>query len=154
MASVSELPVSNPNISVEEARAILWNQGTVHWLLHEGQKSLYDSYKNCTDKIVVWNCSRRFGKSWTLCTIAIETCLKKPNSLVKYCCAKQNDAKNIIRPLIREIVATCPEELRPVYKVYEKAYIFPNGSRIELSGLDAGRADSIRGGSCHLAIID
>lgn len=142
------------NLTPEEARAMLWNQGVVHWILHDGQKALYDSYTNCTDKIVVWNCSRRFGKSWALCTIAIETCLKKPNSIVKYCCAKQVDAKNIIRPLIREIIRTCPKELKPEYKVYERAYIFPNGSRIELSGLDAGRAESLRGGSAELAIID
>lgn len=137
-----------------QARSILWNQGICHWLLHSGQKSLYDSYFACQEKIVVWSCSRRFGKSWTLCTLALETCLKKSNSIVKYCCAKQVDAKNIIRPLIREIIRSCPKELKPIYKVSERAYVFPNGSRIELSGLDGGRAESIRGGSCDLGIID
>lgn len=142
------------NISPAEARALLWHQSSVSWLLHEGQKALYDSYFNCKEKIIVWNCSRRLGKSFSLCVLALETCLKKPNSIVKYCCAKQVDAKNIIRPLIRDIIRTCPKDLRPVYKVTERAYIFANGSRIELSGLDAGRAESIRGGSCELAIID
>jgi len=146
--------MSDKTLSVLEAREILWNQGVVHWLLHPGQKSLYDSYQNSKDKIIVWNCSRRFGKSWTLCTIAIEQCLKKSNSLIKYCCAKQVDAKNIIRPLIREIIRTCPEELKPVYKTQERAYVFPNGSRIEISGVDSGKAESLRGGSCDLAIID
>jgi hypothetical protein len=141
-------------ISTEEAVHILWDEGVLHWMLHEGQKSLYDSYLNCQEKIVVWNCSRRFGKSFTLCVIAIETCLRRPNSLVKYCCAKQIDARGIIRPLIREIITSCPKELRPVFKTQERAYVFPNGSRIELSGLDNNRADSIRGGSTDLAIID
>lgn len=142
------------NISPEEAVHLLWVEGVVHWLLHRGQKDLYDSYINCKDKIVVWNCSRRFGKSYTLCVIAIEECLKNPNSLVKYCCAKQVDARGIIRPLIREILTSCPKELRPVFKVQERAWVFPNGSRIELSGLDGGRAESIRGGSTNVAIID
>lgn len=144
----------NQNPTAEQARTILWNQGVVHWILHDGQKSLYDSYFRCKEKIIVWNCSRRFGKSWTLCTLAIETCLQKPNSIVKYCCAKQVDAKNIIRPLIREIIRTCPKELKPLFKTQDRAWVFPNGSRIELSGLDGGRAESIRGGSCDLAIID
>lgn len=145
---------SKNKLKVEEARILLWQEGELSWLLHEGQRSLYQSYIDCKEKTVVWNCSRRFGKSWTLCVLAIETCLKNPYSLVKYCCAKQVDARGIIRPLIREITRTCPKELRPLFKVQERAYVFPNGSRIELSGLDGGRAESIRGGSCNLAIID
>lgn len=146
---------SNENrVSVEEATTILWGEGILHWVLHAGQKDLYDSYTDCDEKIVVWNCSRRFGKSFTLCVIAIETCLKQPNALVKYCCAKQIDARGIIRPLIREIITSCPKEYRPIFKTQERAWVFPNGSRIELSGLDGGRAESIRGGSSHLAIID
>lgn len=145
---------NEPSLTPEQARELLWRESEVSWLLHSGQQSLYKSYQDCKEKIVVWNCSRRFGKSFTLCVLAIETCLKTPYSIVKYCCAKQIDAKGIIRPLIREITRTCPKELRPVYKTQERAYVFANGSRIELSGLDGGRAESIRGGSCHLAIVD
>lgn len=142
------------SISVASARKLLWHQGILSWILHDVQKELYNSYTDCKDKIIVWNCSRRLGKSYTLCTIALEVCLKTPNALVKYCCAKQKDAKNIIRPLIREIIETCPEELKPEYKTQEGAWVFPNGSRIELTGLDGGRAESVRGGSSHLCIID
>lgn len=141
-------------ISPELARDMLWQKGVLHWLLHPVQMKLYDSYVNCQQKIVVWNCARRLGKSFCLCVIALETCLKKPNSLVKYCCAKQKDARGIIRPLIREIIASCPPDLKPEFKTQETAWVFPNGSRIELTGLDGGRAESVRGGSSHLAIID
>lgn len=152
--TMSAIEPKKSDISPVEAAAILWSEGILHWTLHSGQKDLYDSYVNCKDKTVVWNCSRRFGKSFTLCVIAIEACLKTPDSLVKYCCSKQVDARGIIRPLIREIITSCPKELRPTFKVQERAWVFPNGSRIELTGLDGGRAESIRGGSCHLAIID
>lgn len=141
-------------VTPEQARALLWHQGIVHWLLKPVQKDLYDSYLNCKEKIVVWNCARRLGKSYALCVIAIEVCLKNSNSLVKYCCAKQKDAKGIIRPLIREIIESCPPELKPEFKTQEGAWVFPNGSRIELVGLDGGRAESVRGGSAHLGIID
>lgn len=147
-------PVLKNKITPNEAATILWNEGVLHWMLHSGQKDLYDSYINCKEKTVVWNCSRRFGKSFTLCVLAIETCLKNPNTLVKYCCSKQVDARGIIRPLVREILTSCPQELRPTFKVQERAWVFPNGSRIEIAGLDGGRSESMRGGSCHLAIID
>ncbi len=142
------------HISPEQARGLLWEQGILHWILKPVQQDLYNSYINCQQKIIVWNCARRLGKSYTLCVIAIETCIKRPNSLIKYCCAKQKDAKGIIRPLIQEIIETCPQELKPVYKTQDGAWVFPNGSRIELTGLDGGRAESVRGGSSHLAIID
>jgi hypothetical protein len=145
---------SVPKLTAEEARELLWRDAEVSWLLHSGQHSLYKSYFDCKEKIVVWNCARRFGKSYTLCVLALETCLKTPFSIVKYCCAKQTDARGIIRPLIREIISTCPKELRPVYKTMDKAYVFPNGSKIEIWGLDGGRAEGIRGGSSHLAIVD
>lgn len=141
-------------ISQEEAKQLLWHQGVLIWLLYPVQKELYESYINCKDKIIVWNCSRRLGKSYALSVIAVETCLKKPNALVKYCCAKQKDAKNIIRPLIREIIETCPVELKPEFKTQDGDWVFPNGSRIQLTGLDAGRAESVRGGSSDLCIID
>lgn len=141
-------------ISPEQAKHLLWHEGVLTWVLKKVQVELYNSYKDCQEKIVVWNCSRRLGKSYTLCVIALETCLKTPNALVKYCCAKQKDAKNIIRPLIREIIQSCPGELKPEYKTQENAWVFPNGSRIELIGLDGGRAESNRGGASNLCIID
>lgn len=143
-------------ISPEKVYYELWSQGELNWALRAHQVDLYNSYKECTKKMVVWNCSRRLGKSAVLCIIALETCIKTPNATVKYTCAKQKDAKNIIRPLLREILDTyrCPKDLRPRYMTQDGAYVFPNGSRIELSGLDGGRADGIRGGSAHLAIVD
>lgn len=141
-------------ITPQQARDMLWEQGVLHWILKPVQLDLYNAYLNCNEKIVVYNCARRLGKSFTLCVIALEVCMKTKHSHVKYCCSKQKEAKNIIRPLIREILETCPQELKPIYKTQEQCWVFPNGSRIELTGLDCGRAESIRGGGAHLAIID
>lgn len=141
-------------ISVHAARDLLWERGELTWKLRSHQLKLYSSYTDCKEKIIVWNCSRRLGKSFALSVLALETCLKKPNALVKYCCAKQKDAKEIIRPLIREIIEDCPIAQKPEFKTQENAWVFPNGSRIQLMGLDGGRAESVRGGSSDLAIID
>jgi hypothetical protein len=141
-------------ISVEAARSMLWEQGNLTWKLRSHQVKLHQSYLDCNEKVVVWNCSRRLGKSNTLCIIAIETCLKTPYSIVKYCCAKQKDARNIIREVIRPLIEDCPAHLKPEYKTQEGMWVFPNGSIIQITGLDGGRAESVRGGSSHLAIID
>ncbi len=141
-------------ITLESAKDQLWSRGELTWKLRAHQKALYQSYVDCKDKIIVWNCSRRLGKSYSLCALALETCLKKPNALVKYCCGAQKDAKDIIRPLIREIIEDCPLSLKPEYKTQEGAWVFPNGSRIQLTGLDRNRAESVRGGSSDLCIID
>lgn len=142
------------SLTPAQARHQLWQAGILHWMLHPVQKELYDSFMNCKEKIVVWNCARRLGKSTTLCVIAVEKCLTTPNSLVKYCCAKQKDAKSMIRPIMMKILETCPKELRAEFKTQEGDWVFPNGSRIQVTGLDGGRAESIRGGDSHLAIID
>lgn len=142
------------SISPEVARTMLWRQGVLHWYLRPVQQDLYDAYNKCTDKIIVFSCARRLGKSSTLCVIALELCLQKPNTFVKYCCAKQKDARGIIRPIIRQVLETCPADIRPEFKTQDNAWVFPNGSRIDVNGLDSGRAESIRGGSAHLIIID
>lgn len=141
-------------ITLSAARDQLWYSGVLTWKLRSHQKKLYDSYTNCKEKMVVWNCSRRLGKSYALCIIALETCLKTPNSFIKYCCSQQNDARDIIRPLIYELIEDCPLDIRPEFKTQENTWVFPNGSRIQVKGLDGGKADSIRGGAAHLVVVD
>lgn len=140
--------------AIREARHKLWRMGNLSYLLDANQKILYDMYKNNPNKVLVWNMARGNGKSRTLCVIAIEECLKDPKALVKYACAKQKDARQIVQPLIRDLLEDCPEDLKCVYNVAEGAYKFPGGAQIQLAGLDAGRAESLRGGSAVLGIID
>lgn len=136
------------------ARHELWRKGILAFKLDENQKVLYNTYKNVDEKIIVWNCSRGLGKSFMLCVIAIEECIKNPKALVKYSCPKQKDAQTIIHPLFRDILEDCPEDIKPKYIKGEGAWRFPNGAQIQLSGLDNGRAESLRGGSAVLGIVD
>ena len=65
-----------PQISVNEARNRLWKKGNLEWKLDKNQEQLYSFIKNNPHKIVVMACSRQMGKSWLLCTLAIEQCIK------------------------------------------------------------------------------
>jgi hypothetical protein len=146
--------VETPIVSKQQAVALLWGRGVLQYKLDPVQKELYESYKSATSKTIVWSCSRRLGKSYALCIIAIEKCLQKPNSVVKFIAPSQKHVKMIIRPLFKEILRDCPKKLRPEFKTADNIYRFANGSEVQLAGTDSGHAESLRGGSSDICIVD
>lgn len=134
------------DISIKEARARLWHMGILTWKLDPIQKQLYEAFQVSSYKTNVWSCSRRLGKSYALCCIAVEQCMKKPNTVVKFIAPTQKHVKNIIRPLLKEIFKDCPDELRPHFRTADNIYRFHNGSEIQLAGTDSGHAEGLRGG--------
>lgn len=141
-------------ISRRQAIAILWNQGVLTWKLSPVQKELYSSYLNSSMKTIVWSCSRRLGKSYTLCVIAAEQCLQKPNIVIKFLAPTQKQVRTYIRPLLKEVFKDCPKDLRPDFKGNDNVYRFRNGSEIQLAGADSGNAENLRGGNADLCIVD
>lgn len=142
------------DVSVDKAREILWRQGELSWKLRGCQKEIRQTVLTSTDKIQVIAAGRRTGKSWTLCLLALELCLKHPNTIVKYACPRQKMVSNIIRPIIQEIIEDCPRDIKPEWKTAEKMYLFPNGSKIDIAGCDAENAESLRGSRADFAILD
>jgi phage terminase large subunit len=149
-------PPKQENIPIDKrrARALLWTKGILTWKLTEVQKELYHSFHNSTGKTIVWSCSRRLGKSYALCLLAIEKALQKPNSIIKYIAPTQKHVKMIITPIFRDILKDCPKELKPDFKTQDNVYRFPNGSEVQLAGTDSGRAEKLRGGSADICIVD
>jgi len=142
-------------LSKNEAVDILWRKGTLHsWKLDSCQRQLYKVFLESKYRKVVWNCSRRLGKSHTLVVIAIEHALKKPNSQIKYACPTAKMAQKIVLPIMRDILKDCPEDLRPEYVKSEKCYTFKNGSTIQIEGTDEGNAENLRGTASDLSILD
>lgn len=139
----------------EEARRYLWEIGELSFKLDANQIQLKESYLNSISRTIVWAASRRIGKSYTLCVLAIEKCLTKKNAIVKYLASTQKDVRDIIRPLMRELIADAPDEIRPIEKKAEGIWYFPStGSQIKIMGCDGGRADSGRGSNSDLCLID
>lgn len=136
----------------------LWRRGQLSFLLHSGQKSLYDLFYSSNQKKHVWLMSRRFGKSYALVLLALEQCLRQPNSIVKFASPTKDQVEKNVRPLIRDILdhldAPCPTELKPEWHKQDKIYYFKNGSEIQLAGTDKGNGEKLRGGNSHIAIID
>jgi len=139
---------------VREARHRLWKMACLEWKFSVTQKKIYDFFHAAYHKIIVVNASRRLGKSYGLSILAIEECLKKENIIVKFL---QPEAKMIrinILSIFDELLADCPKDLLPTYNSIDATYVFPNGSKIQFAGTDNKNYEKLRGGQCHLAIID
>ena len=100
-------------------------------------------------------CSRRFGKSFVLCSWAIEICISTPNAIIKYACPEKQQAEEIVTDIIPNyILNDCPEYLMPVWKEQKKHFLFPNGSKLQIAGTNKDRGNALRGGRANLCIVD
>jgi hypothetical protein len=146
--------MTKTEISVDKAKEALWEQGVLDWKLSEPQRIIKKGILEDFNKVSVVLCSRRLGKTYLLCTLAIETCLRKPFAVVKYAFPKQNMAKKNLFPVMRKILDDCPTHLKPQYISSEKVFRFPNGSEIQISGTDNGGFDNLRGGDADFCAVD
>lgn len=142
------------SISRKEAVAQLWEMGYLYWKLDVNQESMYKQLVDDKSSVSVVACSRRTGKTYMLVLIAVEYCLRNPNTIVKFVEPQIKMIKRDIRPIMRDITKDCPPELRPDFKTNENIYYFKNGSEIQLAGAEQGNAESLRGGSSNLCIVD
>lgn len=130
---------------------ILWLRGNLSWKLHSAQQTLDKHYKDIERRLFVGNCSRQWGKSYWAVTKAIEQAIRAPKSQVRYGAAFQSDLVDFIIPAFDKILENAPKQVKG--KKVGKFYIFPNGSRIKLVGLDK-HPNGLRGNTLDLIIID
>jgi hypothetical protein len=138
----------------DEAVKELWTLGILSWKLHKAQLDIYEAVQKSDSQKFIINCSRRLGKSYCLCLMAIEYAMQHPNVRVCYAAPTAKAVKKIITPIFNEILSDCPGYLRPKWSAQDQVYRFPNGSEIHIAGTDAERAESLRGQSMHLGICD
>lgn len=141
-------------ISRSEAIKELWRRGELSWKLDAVQKQMHSSYYNASFKIHTWLLARRSGKTYLLCVLALEQCIKTPNSIVKFVSPTKLQVNNNVRPLFKKILEDCPEDIKPEFRTKDYIYYFPNGSEIQLAGTDSGHAEKLRGGDSHICIVD
>lgn len=140
--------------AAQDPIAQLWRLGDISYLLHRGQEEIRDRFEAATARRFVVCCSRRFGKSYLCCTLAIEAALRKPNAQIRYAAPTAKMVRSIIEPLMRQILDDCPRWLRPSHHRQEGVWRFPNGSEIHVAGCDNGNAERLRGTSTDLGIVD
>lgn len=139
-------------MSVEAAaRTILWHRGELDWKLHQAQLVLQSTFREGRGQLFVGNCSRQWGKSYWAVKIAVETAIKIPKAQIRYGAAFQSDLVDFIIPAFEKIFEDAPPAVRG--RKVGHYYLFPNGSRIKLVGLDKN-PNGLRGNTLDLIIID
>jgi hypothetical protein len=76
-----------------------WINADLYYKLKDHQIDLYNQITKGNNKKHVVNCSRRFGKSYTLCLIAIEHALKSKVH-VRFAAPTSKQLKEIIQPIM------------------------------------------------------
>lgn len=102
----------------------------------------------------IMHCSRRLGKTFLLCVLAIVFALSKANAQIRYASVTQKSVRKMIKPIFKKIFANYKVEFRPVWNSQEGAYVFSNGSMIHVAGVNNGHEDDLRGTDADLAIVD
>jgi hypothetical protein len=133
------------------AKTILWKRGELSWKLHEAQTKLEAIYQGIKGQLFVGNCSRQWGKSYWAVKKAIETAIRNPRAQIRYGAAFQSDLVDFIIPAFEIILEDSPASVRG--SKVGHYYIFPNGSRIKLVGLDKN-PNGLRGNTLDLIVID
>jgi PBSX family phage terminase large subunit len=126
----------------------------LHKKLHKQQLELRDFFYNSNSRKVVFNCSRRFGKSTLLAVLAVEHCCQIKNARVVFAAPTREQAKDIIVPIIRDLFDDAPEHVKPKYQSQERVYRFDNGSEIHIDGADDEQGNHLRGPKATLVLCD
>ena len=111
-------------------------------------------FRSTAGRKYVVHCSRRLGKTYLLCVLAIIFALNKPSAQVRYASITQKSVRKMIHPIMKELFASLPSKHRGAWNSIEGAYVFSNGSMIHVAGVNNGHEDDLRGTSADLAIVD
>lgn len=133
------------------AKQVLWTRGELNWKLHAAQRALEDTFRASPGQLFVGNCSRQWGKSFWAVKLAVETAIKQPKAQIRYGAAFQSDLVDFIIPAFEKIFEDAPESVKG--RKVGNYYVFQNGSRIKLVGLDKN-PNGLRGNTLDLIIID
>src|SRR4051794_12261798 len=109
-----------------DAKEQLWRRGVLVWKLDKVQMELYNLFYDSEFKVQTWLLSRRSGKTHTLCVLALEQCIRTPNTIVKFASPTKIQVNNNVRPLFRKLLGDCPPDLIPEFKEKDYIYYFPN----------------------------
>lgn len=123
-------------------------------LLKPVQKQMFEAFLNSNTRKYVIHSSRRLGKTFLLCVLAMVFAINKPHSQIRYASVSQKAVRKMIMPIMKQIISNLPSKFKPKYNSQEGAFVFNNGSMIHIAGVNNGKADSLRGTSADLAIID
>ena len=123
------------------------------YLLDAGQNAWLERHRG-GDGASVWQIGRQRGKSFAALTLACEFAIMLPGAIIRYAALTAKSAKAIVVPTLAQVLADCPDDIRPEVKEHEGAVVFPNGSVLTFAGTDNEQFDRLRGPRAHLVLLD
>lgn len=160
------IPETLDPAELQNLERALWFSGDLfHILRPHGQRQLFDALERYAtthrDEPLpfVGNCHRRLGKSFGALTYAFGRCLRKPHQIARYGAPTFDMVMEITEPLLNQIMARCPPELRPrksghTYYFRNPAWHDPYAvSMLYLIGCKEG-AEKHRGKGSDVVILD
>ncbi len=138
---------------IKDLKTAAWHTANLEYPLKPCQREMRKAVHAWSGFKYFIKCARRLGKTHLLCSMAVEQCLAKPNAKVRYGASTGDALEEMVLPVMEAVLADCPKELEPKWMASKKVYIFKNGSRIRLAGIDL-HPDRLRGTACDLFIID
>jgi hypothetical protein len=143
----------SPELTPQQARNLLWNQGELSFILDPHQLEVKQSLANCEADEILFFCARQWGKSFYNCVTALEFAIKNPGSIVRIAAPTLKQAQEIVESNLIPIAQTAPKGLITRTKS-EYRWNLKNGSSIRLGALERAHVDSLRGGNAKLIIAE
>jgi hypothetical protein len=144
----------------EKAKKKLYKKGVFHpFVLNDLQMDLYNDYRNGPDQHrSIWSLSRQIGKSWTVCTIALEEATRNPGIRMAYIAPEMSDAVDITEQTFDQLADILglddSSEYIPKYNSKRNRWDWDNGSFLKITGTDNKRYKKIRGRSYERLFLD
>ena len=130
----------------------LWERGELSFLLDPLQQQIRSKIMaNNSDEICILS-SRQIGKSYLACILALEHCIKEPNSIVRIMSPTLKQTADIVNDNLSRIIQTAPANLITRQKSEYRWHV--GSSTLRLGSLDRSNVDSNRGGNCSLLVTE
>lgn len=140
--NLSDLPLSEQR---KLARHALWRSGELDWLLWPQQKVIYDEIRAmpASAGLCVMLCARQFGKSVLSTLLALEDCIRYPNTTNLIIGPTEKQTRAIVAPRIKLLSKTAPDGLISPTKSESKWVV--GSSELYIGGFDSKNATAQRG---------
>lgn len=133
----------------------LVRRGKLRHLLHVKQREVYDfiAAHPTTAEVAIYS-ARKVGKTFLLAVYGLEQCIRTPNTVVRHVLPSLKNAKDVVIPVVGEILPYLPDEVRPELYSATATYRFPNGSVYILCGAHKDSLEGARGPRCDIFLFD
>jgi len=140
-----------------QARHDCWRRGDLRYKLHSGWVPIYEEIF-ARPEVTRWvlEIARKWGKTYFLVTLCAMLCLRHQRARIPYGAPTLKHLEEFVLPVLDEVSADAPEDVRPVYEPSTGHWYFPStGSWVHFFGADDKRkADRGRGPKALAAVFD